>query len=80
MRIDRETRQELNINAFEGEDPDLSLVQRAQSGDRSAFDTLAVQHRDRIFHVILRIVESQEDAEDQLQETYLQAYRSLRLF
>jgi RNA polymerase sigma-70 factor, ECF subfamily len=61
-------------------DPDLLLVQRAQGGDRSAFDLLTRQYEDQIYRTIFRITRNREDTEDQVQETFLRAYRGLTAF
>jgi RNA polymerase sigma-70 factor, ECF subfamily len=79
------TNQEINDQAQANgnqccEDPDQTLVQRARSGDHAAFDMLMLQHKDRIFHTIFRITKNREDAEDQVQETFLRAYRGLGAF
>ena len=61
-------------------DPDSDLVVRAQAGDREAFGLLVRQHKERISRVVFRITKNREDAEDQVQETFLRAYRGLRGF
>jgi RNA polymerase sigma-70 factor (ECF subfamily) len=61
-------------------DPDSELVVRAQAGDREAFGVLVLQHKDTISRVILRIIKNREDAEDEVQETFLRAYRGLSEF
>jgi RNA polymerase sigma-70 factor (ECF subfamily) len=59
---------------------DEELVRRAQRGDRAAFDELVVRHRDRVYAVALRLTRSPADAEDALQDTFLNAYRALGRF
>ena len=59
---------------------DEALVRRAQKGDRTAFDELVVRHRDRVYAVTLRLTRNSADAEDALQETFLNAYRALGRF
>ena len=61
-------------------DPDSELVVRAQAGDRDAFGRLVLQHKESISRVIFRITKNHEDAEDEVQETFLRAYRGLREF
>jgi RNA polymerase sigma-70 factor, ECF subfamily len=62
------------------EDPDSELVVRAQAGDRDAFGRLMLQHKESISRVIFRITKNREDAEDEVQETFIRAYRGLREF
>jgi RNA polymerase sigma-70 factor (ECF subfamily) len=59
---------------------DEELVRRAQRGDRTAFDELVVRHRDRVYAVALRLTRNPADAEDALQDTFLNAYRALGRF
>ena len=61
-------------------DPDSELVARAQAGDREAFGVLVLQHKDSISRIILRIIKNREDAEDEVQETFICAYRGLSEF
>jgi len=61
-------------------DPDNELVVRAQAGDRDAFERLVLQHQESISRVIFRITKNREDAEDEVQETFLRAYRGLGEF
>lgn len=59
---------------------DLSLVRRAQSGEASAFDRLVLKYRPRIVELTMRYTRNPADAEDATQETFIKAYRGLRLF
>ena len=61
-------------------DKDLPLVERAQAGDTEAFDELVRRHECRVYRTALSIVGSAEDAEDALQETFLNAYLHLSSF
>jgi|SRR6266478_7712882 len=61
-------------------DPDSELVVRAQAGDRDAFGRLVLQHKESISTVIFRITKNRGDAEDEVRETFLRAYRGLREF
>jgi RNA polymerase sigma-70 factor (ECF subfamily) len=63
-----------------GQGTDEELVRRAQRGDRAAFDQLVVRHRHRVYAVALRLTRNPADAEDALQETFLNAYRALGRF
>jgi RNA polymerase sigma-70 factor (ECF subfamily) len=63
-----------------GKDPDCELVARAQAGDRDAFGRLVLQHKESISRVIFRITKNRQDAEDEVQETFLRAYRGLHEF
>ena len=54
-----------------------NLVERAQAGDARAFTQLVDQYERKIFRLAKHITQSQEDAEDVLQETFLKAYEHL---
>lgn len=61
-------------------DCDQLLVQRAQCGDRYAFDLLVLRYERRILRLIARLVPGRMEAEDVAQDTFLRAYRSLHNF
>jgi len=53
------------------------LVASLQSGDQSALGILYDNYSSALFGVILRIVESQENAEDVLQEAFVKIWRNI---
>lgn len=56
------------------------LVERAQTGDRAAFEEL-VHHYDRdVLRLALNILQKPEDARDIYQESFLKIYRNLHRF
>jgi RNA polymerase sigma-70 factor (ECF subfamily) len=56
------------------------LVERAQAGDRLAFEELVRRHADRLYAVVLRFVADADEAEEVTQETFLRAWRSIEKF
>ena len=58
----------------------LILVKRAKSGDLSAFDSLMVRYRQRLYAVIYNMTMNAEDAADLTQESFVKAFRSLAKF
>ena len=56
------------------------LIQRAGSGDASAFNRLMEQHEKRMYAVALRMCQNREDAQDCLQEAMLRIYKSIGSF
>ncbi len=56
---------------------DVSLVALAQQGDAAAFSELVSRYDRKIFRLARHITNSEEDAEDVLQETFLKAYEHL---
>jgi RNA polymerase sigma-70 factor (ECF subfamily) len=59
---------------------ELSLIVRAQEGDRSAFDALIRLYDKSVLRMALQVVGSPEEARDLYQEAFLKVYRSIRHF
>lgn len=59
---------------------DRSLVLRAQSGERGAFNVLVNRYRPRVMKLSMRYIRNHADAEDAVQDTFLRAYWGLRHF
>lgn len=59
---------------------DQLLVERAQHGDRSAFDLLVAKYQRRLLRLVVRLVHDPAEAEDVVQESFIKAYRALRHF
>lgn len=56
------------------------LLEKAQGGDREAFWELAAPSMDAIYRLALRLVRNAEDAEDVVQEAFLQALKAIAEF
>ena len=56
------------------------LLIRAQAGDQDAFGTLVERYQGPIYRLALRLAANEHDAEDILQETFLQVFRKLSSF
>ncbi len=54
-----------------------SLVERAQAGDRDAFEMLVRQKVDAVYRTAYAILGNAADAQDATQETFIAAWRSL---
>ena len=61
-------------------DPDRALVERALSGDESAFKQLFTRHRDDASRVVYRMLGPSPEVEDVVQDVFLHVYRSLHTF
>ncbi len=59
---------------------ELALLERAQKGDRAALAEIVATHQARVYNVALRMCGNVEDAEETLQETFLNALRALPHF
>ncbi len=56
---------------------DTALVNLARDGDTSAFEQLVSRYERKIYRLARHITDSESDAEDVLQETFLKAYGHL---
>ena len=59
---------------------ELTLLERAQSGDGDAFEAIYQQHERRVYSICLGMTKNTADAEDMAQESFLKIYRKLRQF
>lgn len=59
---------------------ETTLVVRAKAGDDLAFTELVSHYERRIFRLAKHITQSDEDAEDVLQESFMKAYNNLENF
>lgn len=61
-------------------DDDLPTVERVLAGDTQAFDEIVRRHQQRVYRTTLAVTGNQEDAEEAVQETFLNAYQHLDQF
>lgn len=59
---------------------DLTLVRRAKEGDEAAFNELIERHQARVYGHALRLMGNPQDAEEVLQDTFVQVFRNLGKF
>jgi len=64
----------------DGQPGDRELVERAQKGDGEAFAMLVERHQRQLYRLALRMTGSEADAQEVLQEAFLNAYQKLPLF
>jgi RNA polymerase sigma-70 factor (ECF subfamily) len=64
----------------DGQPTDRELVEKAQKGDGEAFATLVERHQRQLYRLALRMTGSEADAQEVLQEAFLNAYQKLPLF
>ncbi len=56
---------------------DDTLIHRAQAGDEGAFAVLMREHYPFVYAIVIRIVKNSHDAEEVVQDAFLNAYRGL---
>lgn len=59
---------------------DEEIVRRIVAGDASLFEILMRRHNQRIYRAVRAVLRSDDDAEDVMQQAYLNAYRNLHQF
>ena len=63
-----------------GAEDDSALVERVRAGDVGAFDQLVQRHMKRAFAVAYRLLGHREDAEDLVQDAFIQALDKIDTF
>lgn len=66
--------------SFSAREQDLELARRAASGDRAAQRTLFLAQRNNVHRVLFRILGSNRDLEDLLQDAFIEILRALPSF
>lgn len=59
---------------------DAELIQAALAGDTAAFGVLVRTYQDRLFNALVHIVRCPEEAQDVVQDAFVQAYTKLSTF
>src|SRR5512143_3834379 len=59
---------------------DQQLVERAQSGDKKAFELLVLKYQRKLARLLSRFVRDPAEVEDVTQEAFIKAYRALPSF
>jgi len=67
-------------NSSQAGEDESALIRRAQHGERAAFDALVRRYDQHVLRLILKTVQSEDDAKDLYQEAFLKVYRSLGRF
>jgi len=61
-------------------DIDRALVERAQHGDKRAFELLVEKYQRRLGRLLSRFIRDPSEVEDVMQEAFIKAYRALPAF
>ena len=75
----RQPREQLPSAVSDARD-DAELVSRASAGDASAFEAIMRRHNRLLFRTARGIVDDDAEAQDVVQDAYLQAFTGLHLF
>src|ERR1700693_4452981 len=59
---------------------DHQLVERAQRGDKKAFELLVVKYQRKLARLLSRFIRDASEVEDVTQEAFIKAYRALPSF
>ena len=63
-----------------GTQEDQIYIERVLKGDTNAFSHLINKYKDMVFTLVIKIVKSQEDAEEVAQDSFIKAYQKLDSF
>lgn len=70
----------MRIDCDQASTGERRLVERSLAGDKDAYRILFEASYKRVFSVVVKLVDTQEDAEDVVQEAYIEAYERLGSF
>lgn len=59
---------------------DHRLIAECLNGDTTSFGELVRRYQDRLFNTVYRLVDNADDAQDVVQDTFINAYQSLDSF
>jgi RNA polymerase sigma-70 factor (ECF subfamily) len=65
------------VTGEESAESDLSLVERVQRGEKSAFDVLVLRYQHKVLKLVMRYIRDSMEAEDVAQDAFIKAYRAL---
>ena len=68
------------ISGQDADAEDQALLIQARAGSVSAFEQLVVRHRDRVYALAHRMLRSEADAAEVVQDTFLSAWQALPTF
>jgi RNA polymerase sigma-70 factor (ECF subfamily) len=63
-----------------GEQPDEALIQQVLGGDTAPFELLMRRYNERVYRAARAIVRDEQEAEDVMQQAYVNAFTHLRQF
>ena len=56
---------------------DQALIDKVKHGDYQSFESLVTRYESKVYRLAIRMLRNPQDAEDALQETFIQVYRGL---
>jgi RNA polymerase sigma-70 factor (ECF subfamily) len=60
--------------------PEEEIIRQAQQGNAGAFEQLYRRYTNRVYHLCLRMVKNEAEAEDLTQEAFLRVFRKIDTF
>lgn len=68
------------MNSATTDDPDRTDMARLVAGHDAALNDLMERHAEKLFHYLVRSLQSEEDAADLAQETFVRVYQNRARF
>jgi len=69
-----------SIKYMSEEIPDIELIERALTGDQSAYREILKKYRAPLYNLLFRMVRNKMETEDLVQEAFIKAFGSLATF
>jgi RNA polymerase sigma factor RpoE len=69
-----------DMNSMSEREVDQALVERAQKGEKQAFDLLVTKYQRKLGRLLSRFIRDPAEVEDVAQEAFIKAYRALPSF
>jgi RNA polymerase sigma-70 factor (ECF subfamily) len=63
-----------------GDIPEEEIIRQAREGKAEAFEQLYRRYSKRVYHLCLRMVKNEADAEDMTQEAFMRVFRKIHTF
>ena len=67
----------MGASNMENEETDRTLIERIQRGDKAACAECIERHSPGVYRVALRLMGTEAEAEDVVQETFLSAFKAI---
>jgi RNA polymerase sigma-70 factor (ECF subfamily) len=64
----------------QSEIPEEEIIRQAQEGNAEAFEQLYRRYSKRVYHLCLRMVKNEAEAEDLTQEAFMRVFRKIQTF
>src|SRR5262245_41561039 len=68
------------VGVENGEEPDAALIEQVLSGNTAVFELLMRRYNERVYRAVRSVLRDEQEAEDVMQQAYVNAFSHLRQF